>query len=114
MRLALALGKTRDELLTGEPGPLTQEEFLDWIEFYRLDPFGDQRQDLRFALLGANVGAMLGNKVKWQNLMPFPEEQEEQKQTADDVWNTLLRFGAFVGGQEKENRITKRPLDGAR
>jgi hypothetical protein len=95
--------------------PLSQAEFADWIEFYGLDPWGDQREDLRFALLTARVGAMLGARINWKELMPFPEEQEvEQKQSADDVWNTLLRFGAFVGGQEKENRIVKRPLNSPR
>jgi hypothetical protein len=46
-RVALALGKTVEQL--GDE--LSYAELLDWVDYYRLEPFGERRQDLRNALL---------------------------------------------------------------
>lgn len=111
MRLALALGKTREELLTGERRPLSQREFIDWMRYDAVEPFGDERADLRFALLTSNVAAMLGNKTRWQQFMPFMEKRE---QSAEALWAIFDAFGRTIDGQAEKGSVIKRPLDGAR
>jgi len=37
MRLALDLGMTRQELLTGKKAPLSADEFVLWLAFYHLE-----------------------------------------------------------------------------
>lgn len=45
-RLALKLGRSNvDEMLRS----MTAVQFREWIEFYRLEPFGEDREDLRIA-----------------------------------------------------------------
>ena len=53
----------------GEPNVERLQETIDsaqfarWIAFYRIDPFGEQRADLRNALLLSTVARMLGDKT---------------------------------------------------
>lgn len=37
MRLAMDLGKTRHELLTGERAPLSSDEYNMWVAWYELE-----------------------------------------------------------------------------
>jgi len=53
-------------------------ELLKWQQYYSEDPFGDQRQDLRFALVGQMIAAMCGAKAKQRDFMLFPEGRVEQ------------------------------------
>lgn len=58
-RLALALGRTVGELMQ----TISSDELTEWSAFYRLDPFGDLRQDMQAALIAstlANVHAPKG------------------------------------------------------
>jgi hypothetical protein len=50
MKLALALGKTRRELLAS----LDSAELTFWMAFDRVDPFGQERGDLRAGMIAAN------------------------------------------------------------
>lgn len=37
MRIAMDLGKTLHELMTGETAPLSSDEYNKWIAFYQLE-----------------------------------------------------------------------------
>ena len=81
-RLALALGHY-------DPfGMLDQcPELLDyWIAFSDIEPFGEERADLRNALLGTAVCSSLGAKIESSMFMPFskiePEVQSPELQLA--------------------------------
>jgi hypothetical protein len=49
LRLALAMGRTRDELRDS----LTVSEYADWQELYRVEPWGGPAEDERLRLLAA-------------------------------------------------------------
>lgn len=44
-RLALAMGRTKEELLL----TMSAKELTDWMAFSTIEPFGDERADLRTA-----------------------------------------------------------------
>jgi hypothetical protein len=83
-RLALALGCTVRELL----GRLDSQELSEWMAFYSIDPWGDQRGDLRNAMLLAHVVGMMRKRGTMpphpREFMPFTDRiryqtPEEQK-----------------------------------
>jgi hypothetical protein len=58
MRLCLALGCTLDEL----GHRMSAREFGLWMTLYRQEPFGDQRADLRSAIVAATVANYAGKQ----------------------------------------------------
>jgi hypothetical protein len=50
-RLALKLGRTVTEL----ESTMTRSEFLEWIAFYKLHPFGDELKEVRFRAIRAEI-----------------------------------------------------------
>ena len=85
--LALALGRTVAEIEEG----MTAAEFLEWQEYYSIEPFGELRGDARIGVLGAGVAMMLGAKnVKVENWMPHFKSKKpkspEQLAVEADTW----------------------------
>lgn len=55
-------------------------ELSEWQAFYRVDPFGDQRADLRQGITSAIIANMFADKGKAQPpmvFMPFREPEPE-------------------------------------
>lgn len=80
-RLALALGRTVKELeLT-----LSGHELSEWQAFFRLDPFGEDRADLRNAMLISSlVNLFKGKKsqpVRPEDYMLFLNKRRKSKVT---------------------------------
>lgn len=59
-RLALALGKTVHEIET----TMSAREFFDWMDFYSVEPFGDQRADIRSGVVAATIANVYRGKGK--------------------------------------------------
>lgn len=75
LRLALAMGRTAAEL----EATLSHAEFIEWAAFYRLDPWGEQRADLRAAQIAVATlaphtpkGSPLPNP---RDLLLFPDDR---------------------------------------
>jgi hypothetical protein len=83
-RLCLELGCLHpDQLLQ----LLTARQFAEWGEFYALDPFGDQRADLRAGIIAATMSnrwrGKSENPLEPLDFCPFkiePEQTPEQMQ----------------------------------
>lgn len=91
-RLALALGKTVEELLTGQPAPLSFVEQKEWVAFSNLEPFGDPYYQT--AVICASSYNAAGRKKAVQPEDIFPSLNERRpKQTPLD-W--LERFKAIA------------------
>lgn len=58
---------------------MDQAEYSEWMEFYRRDPFGDQRADMRMAntIVAILKAANPKNNPKLADLMLFPEPEPE-------------------------------------
>ena len=91
-RLALALGgMTVEEMLDRMGGA----EFLAWITFYRLEPFGEIRADARAGIIAATVANT--TRQKGQNTaVPsdfIPDfEQSQPKKRGQSVQEMMQTF----------------------
>jgi hypothetical protein len=104
-RLALALRRTIAEL--SMPGVLSHAEYLDWIEYYRQEPWGEERADLRAGTISAVIANAytLWNggeaKHKPSDFMPYlnrpavVETVEEQILTDEELaaWADATIYG---------------------
>lgn len=79
-KLCLALGRK-----DGNPFLMLHEMpegvFRYWQAFYKLQPFGDERADLRIALMASAFCNTQGNKTHPRDFMPFTVAGE---QTAEE------------------------------
>lgn len=61
-------------------------EFAEWLAFYRIDPFGEQRADLRNGILAALVANAMRRSgqqpAKPEDFMPF---REVRKRTPEEA-----------------------------
>lgn len=71
---------------------LTPEQFDEWLALYQLDPWGEQRADLRIANLALAVESMLAHfgrdpRLRAQDLMPYTDFPDEAEDLANpDTW----------------------------
>lgn len=73
---------------------MTARLFMEWVQFYAIDPWGEQRADLRNALLAMLVANALkgkGDTVKMEDFMLFPTEPRGTKRQSDEQMMTLLK-----------------------
>lgn len=78
-RLALAMGRTRDDLMRS----MSSAEFCEWMAFAELEPFGSLREDYRAGLAAAatvNVWRSSKDEKVTAPLDFFPEYQQQQQQ----------------------------------
>jgi hypothetical protein len=82
------LGKTVDELL----GSLDAVDIAEWMAFDRIEPFGEERADLRMAIVActiANANRGKGQKAfKVDDFMPKFEPRKKQ---------TVTQMGRMLG-----------------
>ncbi len=79
-RLALALGRTVAELRA----VLTFAEFQEWCLYYQIEPWGQERADLRAGQICATIGNYAGKvlpdsaeKLKPLDFMPYSQIERE-------------------------------------
>lgn len=66
-RLALALGIWDVEAMLRD---MSGAQLRGWMEFAQADPFGDERADLRSAIIAMTVANAAGGKTKVEDFMP--------------------------------------------
>lgn len=80
-RLALGLGMTISELRLR----MTSRELTDWRAYYHLEPFGEERADLRSGI----VASTIANVNRGKDVKPFspadfmlfkPKKEEEDQE----------------------------------
>lgn len=71
------------------------------MAFYQIDPWGDQRADLRSAILAmvmANAWRGKDTKaLKPEAFMPFPDEPTVEKQSAESMAGVAQTFATMFG-----------------
>ncbi len=98
MSLALAMGRTLQEL--GDA--MTAEEFGLWLALYRIDPWGEQRADLRAGIVAstiANYAGMTRSKsagaAKPTDFMAYIDKQDESHVEINP--DPMAHFGGMSG-----------------
>ena len=70
----------------------TFSEFHQWVAYYEIEPFGEERADLRNAILAATVARIGGNKnAEVSDFMPTFTKQRK-KQTTQEQANLFAAF----------------------
>lgn len=86
----MALGCTVRELLAR----CTGAELTEWLAYYSLEPFGEERADLRAGIVASTIARANGSKsAKPSDFMPKFEEQdpEDMKRVLERVTHVCER-----------------------
>ena len=82
---------------------MTAAEYMGWIEYSALEPFGEVRADTRAAVVASTfVRVMAGKKsqnIRLIDFMPFVKAQREaaEREPAQRARNIMLEFEANLG-----------------
>lgn len=74
---------------------LTSAELTDWIAYFNLEPFGEERADLRAGIVAStiyNVNRGKGRAMHPIDFMPKFDDSTRVKKTPEQVWNVLESF----------------------
>jgi hypothetical protein len=99
-RLCLELGILHPDHLMRS---LTSRQLSEWMVFYGLDPFGEQRADLRAGI----VASVVNNRWRGRHETPrepadFMPFREQPKQTPDEIKRTLRTIlGGMTHGKSR-------------
>lgn len=82
---------------------ISSRELTEWMAYCKLEPFGEERSDLRSGIIAATVANSTRSKdareYKPQDFMPKFERPKQD-------WQTMLarvrEINAALGGKEKE------------
>jgi hypothetical protein len=106
----LALGyRSVEEMLQ----TLSHAEYVDWLAYYSIEPFPEEREDLRHARLIAGIAEMVGGKK--QNIKDFMfdfwgDPQNTKEQSPEEVVSKLKTiFSAFAKRKESNDDSTGTP-----
>lgn len=72
-------------------------EFTDWLAYYQLEPWGEERADIRNAILCAlvaNVFRGKGRRAKLKDFLPRFDEEPRPRQSLSDMRAVMERFTA--------------------
>lgn len=90
-RLAALLGMTVNELL----GKLSQQELIDWMAFFRIEPWGCRVEDRRFGVIGALIANMFssgGRRYSSDDIFPAYSEGERQQKIMEDIDRVMMNL----------------------
>lgn len=78
-------------------GEISSRQFAEWMGYARLEPFGEDRDDLRMGIIAstiANANRGKGGKAFTpQQFMPQYEEETEEDAQARLVTQAMMAFG---------------------
>lgn len=85
---------------------MSSREFVEWMAYYRIDPFGEDRADLRQAMTTAAVHNTIEaqrKNPKWKkatDFLPFAEspEKDDEPATPEELKGKLLAFAGKRSG----------------
>ena len=95
MRLALALGYASVNRMLAE---MSSAELTEWIEFYGLEPFGEERSDWRSAIAASAICNSFGAKTKPKDFIP--DFGPEKPKTHNDIVRQFMLAGAIIKPRE--------------
>lgn len=74
----------------------------EWIAYYKMEPFGEQRADLRAAIIACTVAnSNRGKDQKALKVEDFMPKFEEQKQSMEEMIQFAAMMTQAMGGEIK-------------
>jgi hypothetical protein len=71
-----------------------------WQAFYEIEPFGDDRADLRSAIAASGIAQAMGADCQPKDFMPFPPEQKPQ--SGADILRQFVLAGAKIETRSRD------------
>jgi hypothetical protein len=104
-RLALALGKANPDAMLAQ---LPHRVFVEWIEYTKLEPFGEERADLRAGIIASTIANCLARKkgqpaFKVKDFMPNFEPPKQK--TPDELFEQVQFLNFMFGGEYVDERM---------
>lgn len=103
----MGLGKTVEQL--GDE--MSYAELLDWVDYYRLEPFGEIRQDLRNALLCTLI-ANQNRDLRKQKAATIADFMLTTKDMQEAVADEVVELPPAKTPAQKGARISSKALTG--
>ena len=82
-KLALALGKTIEEL----EHTMTQSELQEWYEYYKIDPFPQDKQELQLATLNFLISTAHGGNSTIEDFLISNQPQAQGENLEHQIKN---------------------------
>ena len=82
-------------------------QYAEWQAEYQLDPWGDERADLRMGIIActiANVNRAKGKAFKPGDFMPEFDKRLKQRQTPEEMAAVMTRFASLHNAHEARKR----------
>ena len=85
---------------------MSSREFAEWMAYYEIEPFGEERADWRAGMIAATIANIFRDTKKRrkpykpQDFMPKLEEKREQ--TWQEQLQIVRMLNAAFGGKEKK------------
>lgn len=100
----MALGAMHPDYLLRR---LTSRQFAEWMEYYQLEPFGEDRADLRSAI----VACVMSNRWRGKNeppskpadFMPFGRAKEQTPDEIKQQLRSILGQVGAISGSRRQN-----------
>lgn len=95
---------------------ISSQQFIEWHEYFKMAPFGEEMADLRNAMLMCFLAnALRGKKqrkAKLEDFLPrFDAEPTPRRQSPENMKATLMAFAqvqnAFVAQKAKGRTVTR-------
>ncbi len=78
-------------------GEITSREFAEWLAYYRLEPFGEERADLRSARLMALLAQINGDgRMEYSAADFMPDFESDRKSEVDVADKARVIFGGMM------------------
>jgi len=104
-RLALALGESNPDAMLAR---MPHRVFLEWIEYTRIEPFGEERADLRAGIVASTIANCLARK-KGQPAFEvkdfMPNFAPPKQKTADELFGQVRFLNFLFGGEYTDERV---------
>jgi hypothetical protein len=81
---------------------VSSRELTEWMAYYEMEPFGEERADLRAGIIAstvANVNRAKGKAYKPQDFMPKFERRGQK--TWQEILTAVERMNALLGGRDE-------------
>lgn len=92
-KLALALGMTVSDLLRR----VTSSELSEWQAYYKIEPFGDWRADLRAGIVASNATNLAQSQdAKQMTPLDYMPIYKPEKKRGDDARLLRAQFAHLV------------------
>lgn len=84
---------------------MTAREFASWEAFYRVEPWGEEREDLRMGIVCSVLSASRGQRSKPGDYIPQWWSAPKPAQTSDQILGVVRGWVAKTKAKESKASV---------